>query len=144
MGIASDGGRGKFVSEINVTPMVDVMLVLLIIFMVIAPMLQPRLRVEVPKGQNPDQDLGIDSETSLVLAAPEEGLFFLNREQVQLADLQERLSVALRERSPQDRVVFIKSAKSIKYGTVVCAIDAIRNAGCNSIGLVSEKKTSHE
>ena len=144
MGTTSESERGKVVSEINVTPMVDVMLVLLIIFMVIAPMLQPRIRVAVPKGKNPDPDMRIDQETSLVLAAPEEGKFYLNREQVTPDGIQDRISTLFKDKPPENRVVFIKSGSTVRYGTVVSLISAIRSAGCDRIGLVSEKEIDRE
>jgi biopolymer transport protein ExbD/biopolymer transport protein TolR len=140
MGIASQQEKGTVVSEINVTPMVDVMLVLLIIFMVIAPMLQPRIRVAVPKGKNPDLDVRIDKETSLVLAAPDDGRIYLNRQQISPEMVQERITQALKDRPAEDRVVFIKSGSTVQYATVVALVAAIRSAGCDRIGLVSEKE----
>ena len=140
MGTTSQHDKGTLVSEINVTPMVDVMLVLLIIFMVIAPMLQPRIRVSVPKARNPDLDMRIDKETSLVLAALDDGRVYLNREQISAELVQDRVTRALKDRAAEDRVVFIKSGSSVQYGTVVSLVTAIRSAGCDRIGLVSEKQ----
>jgi biopolymer transport protein ExbD/biopolymer transport protein TolR len=140
MGIANEGETGRLVSEINVTPMVDVMVVLLIIFMVIAPMLQPRIRVAVRKAKNPDPDMRIDQETSLVLAAPEQGQFYLNRELVAPERIQDRISAFLKDTPPESRVVFVKSGITVRYGTVVSLISAIRSAGCDRIALVSEKQ----
>jgi len=140
MGAANEGEKGKLVSEINVTPMVDVMLVLLIIFMVIAPMLQPRIRVAVPKGKNPDLDMRIDNDTSLVVAAPEEGLIYLNRDLIAPELVEDRIRAALKDKPAEDRIVFIKGGSLLKYGTVVSLSDAIRSAGCDRIGLVSEKE----
>jgi biopolymer transport protein ExbD/biopolymer transport protein TolR len=140
MGISNQSDKGSLVSEINVTPMVDVMLVLLIIFMVIAPLLQPRINVAVPKARNPDLDMRIDKETSLVVAALDDGRVYLNREQISAERVEERISAALKDRSAENRVVFIKSGSAIQYGTVVSLVAAVRSAGCDRIGLVSEKE----
>jgi len=140
MGIASHSEKGGPVSEINVTPMVDVMLVLLIIFMVIAPLLQPRINVAVPKSRNPDPDMRIDKETSLVVAALDDGRVYLNREQISPELVQERITQALKDKPVEDRIVFIKSGITVQYGTVVSLVSAIRGAGCDRIGLVSEKQ----
>jgi len=142
MGMVAKDEKDRVVSEINVTPMVDVMLVLLIIFMVIAPMLQPRVRVAVPKGKNPDLDLKIDRETSVVLAAPEEGEYFLNREKVPPDRIQDRIVALLENKPVEERVVYIKSGSTVRYGTVVALVDAVRSARCDRIGLVAEKESA--
>src|SRR5215471_18414200 len=141
MGMAVGGGQG-YVADINVTPMVDVMLVLLIIFMVIAPMLQSGVSVALPKSKYPEPDPNIIKDTSAVVAIPKDGEYYLGRDKVALADLPQRVKTILKDKSPTDQVVYVKSGQGVKYGTVVEVIDSIRDAGFDRIGLVAEKEKS--
>lgn len=142
MGMAVGSGEGGYVADINVTPMVDVMLVLLIIFMVIAPMLQSGVSVALPKSKYPEPDPNIIKDTSAVVAIPKDGEFFIGKEKVPQADIPTRVKNILKDKKPEDQVVYIKSGKEVKYGTVVSVIDAIREAGFERIGLVAEKEKS--
>jgi biopolymer transport protein ExbD len=138
--MSTGSGGGGFVADINVTPMVDVMLVLLIIFMVIAPMLQSGVSVALPKSKNPDADPNIIKETSAVVAIPEDNKFFIGRDQIQQADIPKTIQKILKDKPPAEQVVYVKSGKLVQYGTVVQVIDSIREAGFEKIGLVSEKE----
>ena len=140
MGMAVGSGETGYVADINVTPMVDVMLVLLIIFMVIAPMLQTGVSVALPKSKYPDPDPNIIKETSAVVSIPGDGEFYVGRDKVAQADIGQKVKNILRDKPAQDQVVYIKSGKLVKYGTVVSVIDAVREAGFERIGLVSEKE----
>jgi biopolymer transport protein ExbD/biopolymer transport protein TolR len=140
MGMAVGGGETNYVADINVTPMVDVMLVLLIIFMVIAPMLQTGVSVTLPKSKYPDPDPNIIKETSAVVSIPKDNEFYIGRERIQKEDIPKRISTILKDKPPQDQVVYVKSDKFVKYGTVVSVIDSIREAGFDRIGLVAEKE----
>ena len=140
MGMSTGSGEGGFVADINVTPMVDVMLVLLIIFMVITPMLQSGVSVVLPNSKYPDPDPNIVKETSVVVAVTPEGFFYLGREKVAQADIPQRVKAMLKDKPPAEQVVYVKSDKSVKYGTVVSVIDSIRDAGFDRIGLVAEKE----
>lgn len=140
MGMQAGGRQGGYVADINVTPMVDVMLVLLIIFMVITPMLQSGISVSLPVSKYPDPDPNIVKESSVVISIPEEGLFYINRDKVVREDIPARVKALLKDKPPQDQVVYVKSGKLVKYGTVVSVIDAIREAGFDRIGLVTEKE----
>jgi biopolymer transport protein ExbD len=140
MGMAAGGDRGSYVADINVTPMVDVMLVLLIIFMVIAPMLQSGVSVVLPKSKYPDPDPNIIKETSAVIAIPNDGDFYIGRDKVAQADIPTRVKNILKDKPAPDQVVYIKSSLGVKYGTVVEVIDSIRDAGFDRIGLVAEKE----
>jgi biopolymer transport protein ExbD/biopolymer transport protein TolR len=141
--MAVGSGEGGYVADINVTPMVDVMLVLLIIFMVIAPMLQSGVSVALPKSKYPDLDPNIIKDTSAVIAIPDNGEFYIGRDKVAMADIPARIRTILKDKPVPDQVVYIKSGKLVKYGTVVSVIDSIRDAGFDRIGLVAEKeKTS--
>ena len=142
MGMAVGSGEGGYVADINVTPMVDVMLVLLIIFMVIAPMLQSGVSVALPKSKYPEPDPNIIKDTSAVVAIPTDGEFFIGREKVTQTDIPARIKNILKDKPAPDQVVYIKSGKEVKYGTVVSIIDAIRDAGFDRIGLVAEKEKS--
>jgi biopolymer transport protein ExbD len=140
MGMAVGGGEGGYVADINVTPMVDVMLVLLIIFMVIAPMLQSGVSVALPKSKYPDPDPNIIKDTSAVVAIPNNGEYYIGRDKVALVDIPQRVKTILKDKPVPDQVVYVKSSKGVKYGEVVAVIDAIREAGFDRIGLVAEKE----
>jgi biopolymer transport protein ExbD len=140
MGMAVGGGETGFVADINVTPMVDVMLVLLIIMMVVAPLLQSGVSVALPKSKYPDPDPNIIKDTSAVVAIPNEGEIYIGKDKVPMEDLGKRITTILKDKPPADQVVYIKSGKLVKYGTVVGVIDAIREAGFERIGLVAEKE----
>jgi biopolymer transport protein ExbD len=142
MGMAVGGGDTGFVADINVTPMVDVMLVLLIIFMVVAPLLQSGVSVALPKSKYPDPDPNIIKDTSAVVAIPGGGdaRIYIGRDPISPDDLGQKIKNILKDKQPQDQVVYIKSGKQVKYGTVVEVIDKIREAGFERIGLVSEKE----
>lgn len=134
------GGEGGYVADINVTPMVDVMLVLLIIFMVIAPMLQSGVSVALPQSKYPDPDPNIIKDTSAVIAIPENGAFFIGREKITLPDIPNKVKAILKDKPVPDQVVYVKASKGVKYGEVVLVIDSIREAGFDRIGLVAEKE----
>lgn len=140
MGMAVGSGEGGYVADINVTPMVDVMLVLLIIFMVIAPMLQSGVSVALPKSKYPEPDPNIIKDTSAVIAIPDNGEFYIGRDKIAQADIPTRIRTILKDKPVPDQVVYIKSGKLVKYGTVVSIIDSIREAGFERIGLVAEKE----
>src|SRR5713226_4146416 len=142
MGMAVGSGEGGYVADINVTPMVDVMLVLLIIFMVIAPMLQSGVSVALPKSKYPDPDPNIIKDTSAVVAIPNDGEFYIGRDKIAQADIPARVRNILKDKLPADQVVYIKCSLGVKYGTVVSVIDSIRDAGFDRIGLVAEKEKS--
>lgn len=137
----STGGGGSFNSEINVTPMVDIMLVLLIIFMVVTPLLQHGVTVSIPRElNNPDEDPAIIKESSVVVAIPEDGEFYLGRDPVVKEDLARVIETRLSGKTANERIVYIKSGVGVSYGTVVEIINVIRQAGIDQIGLVADKK----
>ena len=145
MGIQTGSGEGGYVADINVTPMVDVMLVLLIIFMVITPMLQSGISVALPSTKYPDEDPNIVKESSVVLAIPgydknQKIEIFMGRSKIEPADIATKVKQMLKDKQPADQVVYIKSGKLVKYGDVVNTIDQIREAGFDRIGLVAEKE----
>jgi biopolymer transport protein ExbD len=134
------GGESGFVADINVTPMVDVMLVLLIIFMVVAPLLQSGVSVTLPQSKYPDPDPNIIKDTSAVIAIPNNGEYYIGRDKVALADIPQRVKTILKDKPATEQVVYVKSSTGVKYGEVVLVIDSVREAGFDRIGLVAEKE----
>jgi len=142
MGMTAGGGRRGLQSEINVTPMVDIMLVLLIIFMVVAPFLQPGITVPVPANMNnPDVDSNILRDSSIVIAITNDADFYLGKKHLQKEQLAEEVNRKLEKiTNEQDRIVYIKSAAGVSYGDVVTVINEVRKLGVDKIGLVADKK----
>jgi len=141
MGMAV-GGSGGFNSDINVTPMVDVMLVVLIIFMVVTPLLQSGVTVALPKNlDNPEEDQRIIKETSVVVAVTNDDKYFVGKDEVDKATLETKVTELMAEvTKSEDRIVYIKGDAQANYGNVVEAVNAIRKAGIDRIGLVADKK----
>jgi biopolymer transport protein TolR len=146
MGMNVGGGPGELNSDINVTPMADVMLVLLIIFMVITPLLQSGVTVNLPKGDNPEEDAAILKDTAVVVAIPLPGQYYVGRDLVQGKDrLISVIESRMRALKPGDpHIVYIKGDINVPYGEIVTGIDSIREAGYDLIGLVADKKKAGE
>jgi biopolymer transport protein TolR len=142
MGMAAGGGGGGLQSEINVTPMVDIMLVLLIIFMVVTPFLQQGITVALPKNMNnPDVDPNIIKESSIVISIPNDGEYYLAKKRLQREQLSDEVDKLLEKiKNEQDRIVYIKSGVGVSYGDVVNVINEVRKLGVDKIGLVADKK----
>jgi biopolymer transport protein ExbD/biopolymer transport protein TolR len=140
MGMAV-GGSDEYNSEINVTPMVDVMLVLLIIFMIVTPLLQQGVSVNLPKNMiSPDEDGDIAKDTSIVIAIPDNSNFYIGKDPYPLDVLGEKIQTLMKDKTPDKRIVYIKSGIDVDYGRVVEAIDTIRKQDVDRIGLVADKK----
>ena len=139
---AGGGGGGGLQSEINVTPMVDIMLVLLIIFMVVTPFLQQGITVALPKNMNnPEVDQNIIKESSIVISIPNDGQYYLGKISVPREQLTEKVDRMLQNiKNEQDRIVYIKSGVGVQYGDVVNVINEVRKLGVDKIGLVADKK----
>ncbi|MCP5058677.1 MAG: protein TolR [bacterium] len=120
-------------SEINVTPFVDVMLVLLIIFMVTAPMLQQGLDVDLPETTT--QPLRMQDEP-LILGVTKKGAYYLASVEIPFEELSEKLT-AIFEATP-DKEIFLRADKEAPYGLVVKAMAVAREAGARSLGIVTE------
>ena len=134
------GSEGGYVADINVTPMVDVMLVLLIIFMVVAPLLQSGVSVTLPQSKYPDPDPNIIKDTSAVIAIPNNGEYYIGRDKIALSDIPQTIKKILKDKPAPEQVVYVKSSTGVKYGEVVLVIDSVREAGFDRIGLVAEKE----
>lgn len=142
MSMSAGGGSGGLQSEINVTPMVDIMLVLLIIFMVVTPFLQQGITVNLPKGMtNPEVDPRIIKESSIVISIPNDGEYYVGKQRLQREQLTEKVDTMLEGiKNEQDRIVYIKSGIGVSYGDVVSVINEVRKLGVDKIGLVADKK----
>jgi biopolymer transport protein ExbD len=125
------------VSDINVTPMVDVMLVLLIIFMVITPMLQKGVSVDLARVQNPRSMADADKEDAVVLAVSRDGKTYLGSTPIQI----DQITSTVRERltNKLDKTVYVKSDARTRYGDVVTVVDNVRAAGVDALGLLTER-----
>ena len=138
MSLAKRNEGAKVNSDINVTPMVDVMLVLLIIFMVITPMLQKGVSVDLAKVNSPEAMPDADKEDALVVAVMRDGKIFFGNDQIPADQLTSKVKDRLANRS--DKRVFIRADARAKYGDVVAVVDEIRSAGVDQLGLLTEKR----
>jgi len=127
------------VSDINVTPMVDVMLVLLIIFMVITPMLQHGTSVNMARAYNTRDMQDADKEDAVLLAVTKDGKIFLQADRIE----PNQITTTVKDRIADklDKTVYVKSDREAKYGVVVDVVDNVRAAGVDSLGLLTEKRT---
>ena len=125
------------VSDINVTPMVDVMLVLLIIFMVITPLLSKGIQVNMVKTKNPIPMQAADKSDAILVAVTRDGRTYLNSTQMQPDDLAPKVKDLLTNRL--DKTVFIRADQRAKYEKVVGVVDNLRAAGVDQVGLLTEQ-----
>ncbi len=133
IGSRDNGNRGGAMSQINVTPLVDVMLVLLIIFMVTAPMMQQGVQVNLPKAQA--KALSAQEET-VVVSIDKSGRTFINSAEISSGELKSRLSSMFENRTKKE--VFLKADRTVPYGEVVKAMAEIKGAGIERLGMVTE------
>jgi len=138
MGMGGGGDRVAVNADINVTPMADVMLVMLIIFMVVTPMLQKGAPVELPKTKNPLDMSDADKDDAIRVGIARDGKFYLGTERIVVDDLSQKVTELLQSREG-DKTVYVKADQRASYGDVVKVVDAIRTAGVDRVGLLSEK-----
>lgn len=127
---------GGSIADINVTPMVDVMLVMLIIFMVITPMLSKGVSVDLAKTTNPIAMADADKEDAVIVAVSRDGRVYLGSTQMPAADLPAKVKDLLTNRL--DKTCFVKADARARYEKVVEVVDNLRAAGVDNIGLLTE------
>ncbi len=132
-GLRRRNDPNKTMAEINVTPLVDVMLVLLIIFMVTAPMLSMGIDVNLPRVKSKSVDV---TEEKLVLTVTEAKEIYLNKTKMQLSELNPKLEAIFANRI--DREVFLRADKNVPYGFVVEVMSEVRKAGVDKLGMITE------
>jgi biopolymer transport protein TolR len=138
MALAKRNEGANVNSNINVTPMVDVMLVLLIIFMVITPMLQKGVSVDLAKVNNPEQMPDADKEDALIVAIMRDGKVFFGNDQIQPDALTGKVKDRLANRT--DKRVFVRADARAKFGSVVEVVDNVRSAGVDQLGLLTDQR----
>jgi biopolymer transport protein TolR len=138
MALAKRNEGAKVNSDINVTPMVDVMLVLLIIFMVITPMLQKGVSVDLAKVNNPESMPDADKEDALIVAVMRDGRVYFGRDQISPDQLTDKIKDRLASRT--DKRVFVRADARAKFGSVVEVVDNVRAAGVDDLGLLTDQK----
>ena len=138
MAISVRNEGAKVNSNINVTPMVDVMLVLLIIFMVITPMLQHGVSVDLAKVNNPENMPDADKEDALLVAVMRDGSVFFGNDKLPVDQLTAKVKDKLVGK--QSKIVFVKADARAKFGAVVGVVDNVRSAGVDQLGLLTEQR----
>ena len=128
----------KVNSNINVTPMVDVMLVLLIIFMVITPMLNNKVNVDLPKADSAIVMEDANKEDAVTIAVTRDGRTFLGGDQVTLDDLGPKITAKLENKT--NKQVYMRADARANYGKVMDAVDGVRAAGVSQLGLLTERR----
>jgi len=134
--VRNEGAKVNF--NINVTPMVDVMLVLLIIFMVITPMLQKGQSVDLAKANNPMPLPDADKEDAVIVAVMKDGQVFLDTQKVTPEELTQKVKDRVASRTKKQ--VFVKADARAKYKGVVEVVDDVRSAGVDEVGLLTEQR----
>jgi biopolymer transport protein TolR len=139
MALAKRNEGAKVSSDINVTPMVDVMLVLLIIFMVVTPMLQKGISVDMAPVNNPEQMPDADKEDALLVSITRDGKVYFGSDQIQDVD---NLTGKVKDRliNKQDKRVYVKADMRTRFGSVVKVVDSVRAAGVDDLGLLTDQK----
>jgi biopolymer transport protein ExbD/biopolymer transport protein TolR len=138
MGISIRNESKKVSSNINVTPMVDVMLVLLIIFMVITPMLQNKVVVDMAKVDNPTNMPDADKEDAIVVAITRDGGVFLGQNKTAVSELGTQVREKLADKP--GKTIYVRADARAQYRAVEDAIDAVRTAGVEDVGLLTQKR----
>jgi len=142
MGINKRAEGKKVNSNINVTPMVDVMLVLLIIFMVITPMLNNKVALDLPIATAAVIMENANKEDAITVAVTRDGKMFLGADQVSPEQLGPKISAKLENKT--DKEVYLRADIHANYGKVMNAVDQIRTAGVSELGLLTEKRDNDE
>ena len=132
-------GKSGVTADINVTPMADIMLVLLIIFMITTPLLQSGITVNLPKAKNPLEAPEADSKEAVVIAINRDGRLYVAKKQVSEQELYDLLTQKF-SGGEINRTIFLKGDTALQYGRVVEIVNGCRRAGVERIGLMAEKE----
>ena len=127
-------GSRRFMSEINVTPLVDVMLVLLIIFMVTAPLLKEGVRVDLPEAKA--KPIKQAKEQDIIITIDKNGKIYIGKTEIDWETLKPKMKLILRQRAKKE--VYLQADKSVPYGVVIKALAALQDAGAERIGMITE------
>jgi biopolymer transport protein TolR len=138
MGVAVRNEAANVNANINVTPMVDVMLVLLIIFMVITPMLQNKVSVDMAKVDNPTSMPDADKEDAIVVAITRDGGVFLGQDKIAVSELGARVRDKIADKP--GKTIYVRADARAQFRAVEDAIDAVRTAGVDEVGLLTQKR----
>ena len=138
MALAKRNEAANVSSDINVTPMVDVMLVLLIIFMVVTPMLQKGVSVDMAKVNNPEQMPDADKEDALLVSITRDGQVYFGTDQINVDNLTSKVKDRLANRA--DKRVYVKADMRARFGNVVQVVDGVRAAGVDDLGLLTDQR----
>ena len=143
MSMATGGGGSGSIADINVTPMVDIMLVLLIIFMVVTPLLQKGVSVDLAKTKNPREMREADRDDAIVVAVTRDAKIYIGSDQIAIKD---NLGPKVKDMlaSKVDKTVYIKSDRRARYGDVVDIVDIVRASGVDTLGLLTTRVESRE
>ena len=133
MGISAGGGSGTVKSDINVTPLVDVVLVLLIIFLVTMPVLMRDTPVEVPKKSEIDTPPELLPDSQLVIALKSDGRLLLNGDELNRTELATKMREHLERK--REKIVFVEFDDAVRYGDAVSIMDTVRGAGATTVAL---------
>ena len=142
MGVAVRNEGSKVNSNINVTPMVDVMLVLLIIFMVITPMLQNKVSVDLASVVNPTAMPDADKEDAVIVAVTRDGAIYLGQNRIDPSQLGSAVHDKLADKT--DKTIFVRADRRAQFKAVEDAIDDVRTAGVETVDLLTQKRESNE
>ena len=136
MGMSAGGGTGVR-SEINITPLVDVVLVLLIIFMVTAPVLQSGIEVNVPKTRSVKEI----TEERMVISIDKQQRVFLGNEGVNINEIGAKLQQKIRD--PQHQFIFVRADEDVPFGAFATVMDAVKSSGITNVSIVTQPLQSH-
>jgi biopolymer transport protein TolR len=142
MGVAVRDEGKKVNSNINVTPMVDVMLVLLIIFMVITPMLQNKVQINMAQVENPTNMPDADKEDAIVIAVTRDGAVYLGQNKVDPSQLGSLVRDKLEDKT--DKMIYVRADERAQYKVVEDAIDDVRTAGVEEVGLLTQRREGNQ
>jgi biopolymer transport protein ExbD len=143
MAMATGGGRTGSIADINVTPMVDIMLVLLIIFMVVTPLLQKNFSVDLAKTKNPREMREADRDDAIVVVVTRDAKIYIGSDLVAVKD---NLGPKVKDMlaAKVDKTVYIKSDRRARYGEVVDVVDIVRATGVDTLGLLTARVESKD